>query len=601
MDDEDNDYEIERQKTIAQNRLLLDSLGLDPSGASKIPFSKTATTASPKPKLKPSSASKKRKAPSSHVVEDSGPRRRSGRLAGLEADGEELKVKLIEEEKEREVLRIINRKERDKIMDINKMVEEPTQGEIESLEEYLKSLSLLKNPRQFPSPSTSSSSSSTVVKSGTDSPKDMYADSDTIPTEVARLKSAFKNMELKANAKVTNERVYTMVVHPERTKTVVLVGDKYGQLGIWDALGAPEEKVKSEDDTNGVQAPEEEGYEGRIWKVQAHARNAITCMKVDPVNGSGLFSSSYDCSLRHLSFSSLKSTELFAFSDENMLVTHFDLVPNGQEAWIADKNGGISHCDFREDKRGRERRRWIVQEEGRAAKLGGLSVNPLMPHLIVTAGNDNNLRLWDARSLSSVPANPTSITTPISSAKAKAEPGVDTPYPDSFITGETDYEGVSKFMTSKKGTGILRASWKHGKSCSSAYWDPWGKRILTTSYDDRLRVWSLQPPSLLLPQPLSTSHFQPTRQIPHNCQTGRWLTILRAQWSLNMDYMPHFTVGNMKRTLDVVTANGEKVVQLWNEVVTAVPAVSASHPNLVDHVVGGNTSGRIQLWGSGSS
>jgi hypothetical protein len=32
-----------------------------------------------------------------------------------------------------------------------------------------------------------------------------------------------------------------------------------------------------------------------------------------------------------------------------------------------------------------------------------------------------------------------------------------------------------------------------------------------------------------------------------------------------MDYMPHFTVGNMKRSLDVVAAGGEKVVSLWTE------------------------------------
>ena len=56
-----------------------------------------------------------------------------------------------------------------------------------------------------------------------------------------------------------------------------------------------------------------------------------------------------------------------------MLITHFDLVPNGREAWLADKDGGISHCDFREGKA--DRRRWVVQEEGRAAKLGGISVN----------------------------------------------------------------------------------------------------------------------------------------------------------------------------------------------------------------------------------
>lgn len=35
--------------------------------------------------------------------------------------------------------------------------------------------------------------------------------------------------------------------------------------------------------------------------------------------------------------------------------------------------------------------------------------------------------------------------------------------------------------------------------------------------------------------------------------------------------------------------------------VTAVPAVTASHPNKVNHVVGGNTSGRIQLWTAGET
>jgi hypothetical protein len=101
--------------------------------------------------------------------------------------------------------------------------------------------------------------------------------------------------------------------------------------------------------------------------------DGIDCIAPEPRLTPQLFSSSYDCSLRHLDFSTLISSELFAFTDEDMLVTHFDLVPSGQEAWIADKNGGISHCDFREGKG--SRRRWVVQEEGRAAKLGGMSVN----------------------------------------------------------------------------------------------------------------------------------------------------------------------------------------------------------------------------------
>lgn len=56
-------------------------------------------------------------------------------------------------------------------------------------------------------------------------------------------------------------------------------------------------------------------------------------------------------------------------------------MPSGQQAWLADKNGGISFCDFREGQQ--ERKRWVVQEEGRAAKLGGLSINRMFPLIVV--------------------------------------------------------------------------------------------------------------------------------------------------------------------------------------------------------------------------
>ncbi|RSH91624.1 hypothetical protein EHS25_008993 [Saitozyma podzolica] len=353
MDDEDNDYEIERQRIIAENRLLLSNLGLDPSGAAHLNFPKPPPKAKP---AHPSGGGRKRKSEAADVA----PRRRSGRIAGLEAEGEELAVKVEEERKAMEAIRVINRKEREQRMELGKMVEDESEEEVRDLETYLQNtIAPLSNPRKYPSTSTSSS--------------EAYAEKDTQPAELARLKDAFRGMSLRANAKVTSERVFSMVVHPEKSKTVVLVGDKYGGLGIWDALGPAAEQVKDEDDTSGIKEEDQDESEGRVWRVQAHARNSITAMKVDPVNGSGLFSSSYDCSLRHLDFSTLISSELFAFTDEDMLVTHFDLVPSGQEAWIADKNGGISHCDFREGKG--SRRRWVVQEEGRAAKLGGMSVN----------------------------------------------------------------------------------------------------------------------------------------------------------------------------------------------------------------------------------
>lgn len=119
--------EAERQKTIAENKLLLNSLGLDPNGSSKLNFPK------PEPsKSKVSSqASKKRK--SLTATRDEGPRRRSGRIAGFDAEGEEFKVKLEAEEKEREVLRVVARKERDQVMQIRDMEEEANDAEKDEL------------------------------------------------------------------------------------------------------------------------------------------------------------------------------------------------------------------------------------------------------------------------------------------------------------------------------------------------------------------------------------------------------------------------------------------------------------------------------------
>lgn len=51
----------------------------------------------------------------------------------MEADGEELKVKLEAEEKEREVLRVVARKEREQVMVIMDMAEEADQKEKDEL------------------------------------------------------------------------------------------------------------------------------------------------------------------------------------------------------------------------------------------------------------------------------------------------------------------------------------------------------------------------------------------------------------------------------------------------------------------------------------
>lgn len=103
-----------------------------------------------------------------------------------------------------------------------------------------------------------------------------------------------------------------------------------------------------------------------------------------------------------------------------------------------------------------------------------------MPHLLVTASNDQHLRIWDTRHLRKL--NPKAAEN-----IAPPEPEEGKTYIDTHCESSIPYDRVEAYMDSKAGKGLLRASFQHGKSCSAAYWDPFGRRILTTSYDDKLR------------------------------------------------------------------------------------------------------------------
>jgi hypothetical protein len=100
---------------------------------------------------------------------------------------------------------------------------------------------------------------------------------------------------------------------------------------------------------------------------------------------------------------------------------------------------------------------------------------------------------------------------------------------------EFDAAVVSEFLETKKGKSCLRAEWRHDKSVSSAYWDPRGRAIVSTSYDDNLRcelfcpshssyssrclVWDIESSKFESSSPFPSS--RPFSRLHHNCQTVR--------------------------------------------------------------------------------
>ncbi|KAG8976938.1 hypothetical protein FRB90_009005, partial [Tulasnella sp. 427] len=427
--------------------------------------------------------------------------------------------------------------------------------ELESLQSTFSSLTLTKYPR--------------AAGSGTTSRDDEIKTDE----KLEEVRDAAEKATIVSRAKVTQERIYCMAYHPTTAKDIVFFGDKYGTLGIWDPL-APGEEVKDEDGEVEVT----EG--GQSWTLQVHwpraSKTSISAIKFDPSDAQKVITSSYDCTMRITSFETGASREIFHAPDT--LISSFDMpTDSGNEIWISDVEGHLSHIDLRENVRKAGRR---FEMNGTRHKIGCVSVNPVSSHFLVTASNDRTLKLWDTRKLFSLPitATPPPPAPSSKGRRSKVKKEEDEEEEDEVWVNETSFEEVSKYLQGKKGRGLLRGEHSSKAAVSSAYWDPSGRRIVSTCYDDHLRVWDVAPSSLVLDTQLPK--FAPAASITHNCQTGRWLTILKAQWMPSPDVFPHFIVGNMNQSLDIVGYNGEKIANLVNRnLVTAVQAVAGCHPS----------------------
>ncbi|KAG9050812.1 hypothetical protein FS837_002368, partial [Tulasnella sp. UAMH 9824] len=409
--------------------------------------------------------------------------------------------------------------------------------------------------------------------------------------KLEEVRDVAKQAKIRSRAKVTQERIYCMAYHPTTSKDLVFFGDKYGTMGIWDPLARGEEIV---DEDGEVQVTEG----GQHWTLQVHwprtGKTSISGMKFDPTDAHNVITSSYDCTMRITSFETGISREIF--HAPNTLISSFDMPPeSGNEIWISDVGGHLSHIDLREDFRKTGRR---FEMNGTGHKIGCVSINPVSPHFLVTASNDRTLKLWDTRKLFTLPVSesprPPATATP-STRRSKVKKEEEEEAGDDVWINETSFEEVEKYLGGKKGRGLLRGEHSSGAAVSAAYWDPSGRRIVSTCYDDHLRVWDIAPSSLVLDTQLPK--FAPTASIRHNCQTGRWLTILKAQWMPSPDVFPHFVVGNMNQSLDIIGFDGQKIANLVDRsLVTAVQAVAGCHPSRVGRYASGNASGRCVLW-----
>lgn len=635
-----NDYEAERLKNIKENERLMKELGvLGGSSAIGGPSPKRATPTKPK---KAATPKKKSDTTPTRVL----PKRSSARLAGHEADSETLKRKYEEEAEEARKVAEAAKRARHQQFDLSGM----TGGELE--EEAIAALEAALNGLA----SNAASAAELVdIKEEKKRRSGKVEDSEQ-SAERRELEEILNKMTLKSAAKVTPKRVYSMAYHPAIDKDLIFVGDKEGSIGVWDAAPAASSSsttskgaVKQEDEDDEEEAAEEEFPSGKAWTLQVHGRSPVTCIKFDPVNHNSVFSSSYDSTVRKLDLASGKSDEVWA-GEEDVLLSIFDVLSpsthpsayidtpapslDERSMWIADHRGGLLHIDLREKtRRGNNTRRWQVCEK----KIGAMSVNRVAPHCIATASLDQHIRLFDVRALASVvketaeaPYNYKGVDADdLEAAQTKAQfaankarqacTSVDfSPRGDQLVGISYDdvvkvwnmdpiwlysEHGLKSKATVTKANGAGRSPRKSGgvkkEEPSTGGLLSWlsKSKPLKTEQEVQEAIKEEVAIGSAKVEDRPEDVLQEPNRIPHNNQTGKWLTMFRARWNQNPLVEPHFTIGSMTRRAEIYASDGTLLRTLWDEnLVTAVPAVTCMHPVLPGRLVTGNASGRCTFW-----
>lgn len=339
--------------------------------------------------------------------------------------------------------------------------------------------------------------------------------------------------------KITPQRVYALGFHPTEDKPIVFAGDKEGAVGVFDgSQTAPEADDEDEDaQTDPV-----------ISAFKTHART-ITSFLFAPDDANGVYSSSYDSSIRKMDLAKGTSVQVFAPADasEDMPISALDMAPTDPHTlYFSTLDGSVGRYDARTKPADAEI--WSLSDH----KIGGFSLHPLQPHLLATASLDRTLKIWDTRK----------------------------------IDGEDDMRHPALLGEHESRLSVSHASWSAGG------------HLATSSYDDTIKVYdfSSTAASWAPGQDIGDEGMEPAHVIPHNNQTGRWVTILKPQWQKRpRDGIQKFVVANMNRFVDVFAADGSQLAQLGGDGITAVPAVAHFHPSM-DWVAGGNGSGKLCLW-----
>lgn len=129
----------------------------------------------------------------------------------------------------------------------------------------------------------------------------------------------------------------------------------------------------------------------------------------------------------------------------------------------------------------------------------------------------------------------------------------------------------------------------HHRSVNCAYFSPHGQYLVTVGLDDYLHIYNTS-------DIMNSDETKPTLRVPHNNQTGRWLTKFHATWDPKRPDQYLMGCLQQPRRLQIYNATRKQPIQeLMSPDFASVHSINTFHPTL-SVIAGGNSSGRMTLW-----
>ncbi|OVA02680.1 WD40 repeat [Macleaya cordata] len=331
-----------------------------------------------------------------------------------------------------------------------------------------------------------------------------------------------------------SRRVTCLEFHPTNDN-ILLSGDKKGQLGVWDFHKVHEKTVYGNIHScilNNMRRV-------YIWKMLDFLFN--------PSNDGTVYAASSDGTVSCIDLETGMSFQLMDLNPDGWqgpsswrMLYGMDINSDKGLVLVADNFGYLYSVDMRSNCKMEQT--VLIHKKG--TKVVGLHCNPVQPEILLSCGNDHFARIWDMRQLEA---------------------------------------------------GSSLKSLPHSRVVNSAYFSPnSGSKILTTSQDNRLRVWDS----------IFANLDSPSREIVHSHDFNRHLTPFKAEWdpkdpseSLAVigRYISENYNGAALHPIDLIdTSTGQLVAEVMDPNITTISPVNKLHPR--DDVMATGSSRSLFIW-----